>query len=127
MNPKIFLIFIIIIIIGVTADEIYHPHTVITTPVTVEIPQGFGSRRIAELLKNEKIIRSKWVFVAYASLKGEASYLKPGVYELDSVSIAEIVERLTLGGHTERAITIPEGWTAGAIAAHLEKQDIIIV
>lgn len=124
MNPKTLFLFFIIISLGMAGDEIYRPHGNIETTAKVEIPQGFGSRDIARLLKNEGIVRSQWVFVAYASFKGDASYLKPGVYEFDRASIAEIVEQLIAGGQNEITITIPEGWTGQAIAAFFEKNGI---
>lgn len=122
---KTLFLFFIIIFIGLAADEIYRPRGNRETPAKVEIPQGFGSRNIAELLKNKGIVRSQWIFVAYASLKGDASRLKPGFYEFDRMSIAQIVEQLTAGGQNEIIITIPEGWTGQAIAAFFEKNRII--
>lgn len=125
MNPKSLLLFLIVMAAGLMVDEVYRPHGSAQTSIKVEIPQGFGSRNIAGLLKNEGIIRSKWTFVAYTSLRGRASYLKPGLYEFNHVSIADVAERLIEGGENEFVITIPEGWTGDAIARHLEKQNIV--
>lgn len=85
-----------------------------------------GSRQIAELLKREGIIRSKWIFVTYVSLIGAASDLKPGEYTFRSArSVRDIVRDLLRGGALERTITIPEGWTAKEIGEYFEKENIL--
>lgn len=111
---------------GIFVNEIYLPHTAFSGSKSVEIHQGFGSRKIAELLKKKGIIRSKWAFIIYATLSGSSSKLKPGSYifsHKDSIPI--IVEALVQGGYNERLITIPEGWTSREIAEYLDKEGIV--
>lgn len=104
------------------ADEIYRPHA--SSETTITVTQGMGSRKIGALLKQEGIIRSKWIFVSYVSLKGIASGLKPGRYTFTKATIPEIVQDLTKGGISERSITIPEGWTIHDIAEYFNEEGI---
>ena len=105
-------------------NEIYSAHAQFTDKRTIEIPQGFGSRMIGNKLKQEGFIRSKWTFVIYVSLRGEASSLKPGTYEFTSASIPEISAELTRGASREVIITLPEGASAGDLARILTEQGL---
>lgn len=116
--------FLFLILAAVSINEVYRPHASFGGSKSVLINPGLGSRQIAELLKKEGVIRSKWIFVAYAALKGAASNLKPGDYIFSQSSIAEILRDLERGGTNEIAITIPEGWTLNDIAAYLDAEKI---
>ncbi|TSC69267.1 MAG: UPF0755 protein [Parcubacteria group bacterium Gr01-1014_66] len=106
-------------------QEISVPHTRHTRPHQVTIPQGYGSRKIGGLLKEEGIVRSKWVFVTYVSLRGQASSLKPGTYTFFSTStIPDIMRALLKGSGNEYVITIPEGWNIQDIDAYLAREGI---
>lgn len=109
----------------ILANEIYRPHASYYGAKTIEVAPGLGSRKIAELLKTEGIIRSRWAFIIYLTLKGRASDLKPGKYTFFKTPINEIVRDLVLGGLQETAITIPEGWLAKDIAELLEREGIV--
>lgn len=106
------------------AYEIYFPHAASAEPRRVAIAKGMGSRMIGAFLKQEGVIRSKWAFVTYVSLKGIASSLKPGTYTFAQHAIPEIARNLVAGGNDEREITIPEGWKSSDIARYLERQGI---
>ena len=93
----------------------------------VEIPPGSGSRAIGELLKERGVIRSKWLFIAYATLSGQADALRAGTYELDpAFNIPKLVRRLVRGEAypNERTITIPEGWDLRDIGAYFASHGI---
>lgn len=106
--------------------EAYLPHSALDGSKQVEVPPQYGSRKIGELLKNEGAIRSKWVFVAYVSLRGWASSLQPGEYTFSNRdSVADIARQLIRGGTNEVAITIPEGWTIYDIAEALEENRVV--
>ena len=115
----------ILLITGIIlANEIYRPHAASEDAKTVEITPGLGSRKIGALLKKEGIIRSKWAFVIYVSLRGEASSLKPGIYTFKKAAIPEIADILVHNKKTGVSITIPEGWTKEEIAAYLKRENI---
>lgn len=101
--------------------EIYIPQAG-KNPKKVEIQQGLGSRQIGELLRGSGIIRSKWTFVVYVSLTGNASRLKPGIYTFRNEPISIIARDLVEGGRRELTITIPEGWTIKEIKNYLQSE-----
>lgn len=101
---------IFICLIALFLYETYLPHASYTTAKKITISQGFGSRAIGALLKQEGVIRSKWAFVTYVSLRGEASSLKPGTYSFTPLSIRRIASTLIRGDTDELSLTIPEGW-----------------
>lgn len=101
---------IFICLITVFLYEAYLPHASYAGTKEITISQGFGSRTIGALLKQEGIIRSKWAFITYVSLRGEASSLKPGIYSFTRLSIRHIASTLVRGDTDEISLTIPEGW-----------------
>lgn len=114
-----------LLVLGLLVNEIYLPHATFIGSKSVEIPEGVGSRKIAEILKKEGVIRSKWAFVIYISVKGAASDLKPGSYAFFSeASIPDIVLDLTKGGTNEVVLLIPEGWTARQIAERMDEKGL---
>ncbi len=104
--------------------EIYFFHPQFIGSRTIEIPTGFGSRTIGTKLKNEGFIRSKWMFVVYVTLHGEASLLKPGTYDLESISIPRIAQALVKGTAREIIITLPEGGTTTDLEQILDSHGI---
>jgi len=120
--PVIVLVSCFLFLVFIAANELYLPHASYVGNKKIAIAQGFGSRKIGELLKDKGIIRSKWAFVIYLSLKGNASRLKPGVYTFINQSIPEITMDLVEGSNRERTITIPEGWTVQEIKNYLENE-----
>jgi len=122
---RIFTVFFgIIIILGL--NEIYYPHASFEGKRRIAIEQGAGSRVIAAELKKEGVVRSKWAFVIYVSLRDSASDLKPGEYTFFSdMDIPAITRDLIRGGATEILLTVPEGWTAANIAKKLEEENIL--
>ncbi|MDP3779504.1 MAG: endolytic transglycosylase MltG [bacterium] len=116
-----------ILLVSITAlsfNEIFFSHAQFADTRTIEIPQGFGSRMIADKLKAEGFVRSKWAFVTYVSLRGEASSLKPGTYEFTDAAIPEIAAELIKGTTKEIVITLPEGSNANDLADILTKQGL---
>lgn len=108
----------------VLAYEILLPHASFDGSRTVAISRGLGSRKIGALLKREGVIRSKWVFVTYVSLRGIASSLKPGTYTFGNEPIWMLADMLVAGGMQEKEITVPEGWAVADIAALLAREGV---
>ncbi|QQG45626.1 MAG: endolytic transglycosylase MltG [Candidatus Sungiibacteriota bacterium] len=122
-----FRVFILILIAaaGLIINEVYLPHTKFLNAQTVEIAPGLGPRKIAELLKQNGVIRSRWTFILYTALTGRASDLKPGNYVFfNSAAIPSVVRDLVRGGTNEIALTIPEGWSTKDIARYLESRGL---
>ncbi len=126
-HMRIFLIacaVILTIILAGSLYEIYLPHVRFTGPRVIEIPPGFGSRMIGAKLRDEGFIRSKWAFVTYVSLRGEASSLKPGSYEFENAAIPEIARTLIEGVSREVVITLPEGATVRDLSKTLKERGV---
>lgn len=108
--------------------EIYLPHTSFFSEKRIEIPPGFGSRKIGALLRDQGFIESKWAFVIYATFRGQASALKPGTYAFsENTAMREILENLVTGEKypNERFLVIPEGWSLRDIGEYLEEQGVV--
>ncbi len=103
-------------------------HLQLTTPyigapreeVYVEIPRGAGSRRVARLLADAGILRSRLPFLLYLRATGAEGRIRAGEYRFDAPATPrEIARRLAIGDVHFRSITIPEGLTAEETVALL--------
>lgn len=111
--------------VALLAYEIYLRHPVARGTHEVVIPPGYGSRMIGGVLKKEGVIGSKWAFMLYISVRGEASLLKPGRYQFfETAAIPDIARDLVAGASREKMMVIPEGWTAADIARYVGEQGI---
>lgn len=104
--------------------EAHTPHTTFQGMKKTEIAPGLGPRKIGALLKQEGLIRSKWAFVMYVSLRNEASDLKPGTYAFNDHSTISDIAKDLIAGAAESTLTIPEGWNAKEIGAYLDREGI---
>ena len=95
-------------------------------PVRFQIKKGDSFRVIGAELSRESLLRSIFVFKAYALLGGYAQKFKPGVYKLSfSMSVPMLVRTLTEGGADEVTVTIPEGSTIRDAEYILRSADIL--
>ncbi|MGT2893002.1 endolytic transglycosylase MltG [Streptococcus downei] len=94
--------------------------------VTVEIPEGAGSKQIGQILQKKGLIKDATVFNYYTKFKNYSD-LKSGYYNLKaSMSTDEIIKELQAGGTAQPTepssgkIVIPEGYTLEQIAKAIE-------
>lgn len=94
--------------------------------VTVEIPEGAGSKQIGQILQKKGLIKNATVFNYYTKFKNYSD-LKSGYYNLKaSMSTDEIIKELQAGGTAQPTdpssgkIVIPEGYTLEQIAKAIE-------
>jgi len=81
----------------------------------VEVVPGMGSRGIAALLAEHRIIRSRYAFDLWHVLRGGT--LKAGEYRFDGpATLAAVYNRLVRGDVYTRTVTIPEGFNLFDIA-----------
>lgn len=87
--------------------------------VTVLIPRGASAGEIADLLASEGIIRVPWLFKFVARVRGVATDLHAGKYELRTrMSYGDVIATLRKGPKVRFArVTIPEGKTVREVAA----------
>ena len=94
------------------------------TKVTVDA--GSTTSQIADLLKQERLIKSPFVFKLYLKLNGLDGSLQAGVFLLDtSLSVDNIVRILQTGRAEEIIVTIPEGFTVLDIDNLLVEMELI--
>ena len=78
----------------------------------VNIPKGASVDKIAEILEDESVIKSKIVFKILSHAKNSASKMKSGAYRLNSsMTPSSIINIIVKGDTISRWLTIPEGYT----------------
>lgn len=85
------------------------------------IERGQNLSEISRRLQSQGFIRSAFLMDALARLRGSQSDFKAGYYRISRrASTVAIHDLLVQGAQKLGKVTIPEGWTAGKIARHLE-------
>ncbi len=93
--------------------------------VLVEIPQGSSVSDIAEILRNERLVRGRGAFVVAALLSGTYGKFQAGWYELSQASSpVEIAHKIARGEVAQIKVTIPEGANLRQIACTLEEAKV---
>jgi UPF0755 protein len=88
----------------------------------VEIPAHEGTFEIADRLEARGAIRSRWTFLALATVRGTVRTLKAGEYELPRGTTALGALRLIETGRVrQHAVLHPEGATVTELARTLEQ------
>lgn len=116
------------VVLGLTAYIWYVPAaSEDKETVFVYIPPASSASRIAEILADAKLVRSKPFFLAYVRLTGAATQLRAGYYDLSpNWALVELVEVLRSPMTKSRLVkvTIPEGYSLRQIAETLDKKGI---
>ena len=85
------------------------------------IPKGSGLNSIANLLKNNEVIKSKYPFILGAKILGLSGRLKAGEYKFAKmVQPVSVHETLAAGRTMIRHVTIPEGLTSKEVVTLLK-------
>ena len=99
----------------------------IKNDVVITIEQNSGAKKIASILKENGLIKSKFFFLWHVKSKGAATQLKPGQYKFSAgkVTFDSILEVLLKGEQEEQVtVTIPEGYTVEQIADLFERKGL---
>jgi UPF0755 protein len=89
------------------------------------IEKGESLSRIGRQLQAQRFIRSAALLDMVARIRGTQGDFKAGFYRIPGRSSTLAIHRLLVeGAHSIGKVTIPEGWTAGKIARHLEAQGV---
>jgi UPF0755 protein len=117
------------LVLSVAAGELFYlwnglrPPSASASPVQITISSGMRAKKVAELLEQNGLIRSAFLFSGWLKLQGEGSRFQAGVYELTpGMTRDQIVAKLNKGDIMAAAairFTIPEGFTVQQIAARL--------
>lgn len=130
VNIKFIIIVLIFLttlfLIGWLLFTLFYPLDKSANPKIFEIKKGASAQEIGSLLKNEDLIRSKYVFLGYALIAGKARNLHEGIYEISaSMNIPQILNTISQGETKEAKVTIIEGWRIEEIAQELEEKNLI--
>ena len=126
------LILVAVILAGLAAYQILHwaQSPVVSAPPKppsqiVVIPEGSTYQQVANILKREHLIRSRWAFLLLGKTREIDRKIRPGEYELDgSMAPKEILAKLLAGRVVLHPVTIPEGYTLAQIAEVLAAQNV---
>ncbi len=93
--------------------------------VTVIIPEGASGKKMAEILKDNGLIRFKQAFLLRLRNSEYSGKLRSGTFELHKgMCDIDIMKELSQGGEKRREVTftIPEGYSVEQIAVRLEEE-----
>lgn len=91
----------------------------------VNIPRGYGTRDIAELLVREGVIDHPWTFIAGVIALKAREGLKSGEYQFQKqASMQDVLDTMTEGKVVQHLFTVPEGQTSEQIVARLMENPI---
>ncbi len=93
--------------------------------VHFEVASGEGIREIASKLRGQGLIRSQLAFKVWVIFNGNATNLKPGIYELSPSLTTEDIAKELVKGPRSVGVRIPEGATIYEIDAILSEKKIL--
>lgn len=109
--------------------KINRPQSSVSVPVSVVVEKGATTSEIADVLKENDLVSSSRLFIAYSLMSGANGKIQAGTYDLNKeMTMMEIVDVLTGGKVSvgnEKRFTIIEGWTTEQIAKQLEQRSIV--
>jgi UPF0755 protein len=89
----------------------------------IEVPRGVSARGVVNLLEQKKVIVNRYAALAYILYSGSRNKLQAGEYLFDhSMTIPEVIGKLSSGSVVLHRFTIPEGLTAAAIAQKWQEE-----
>lgn len=107
---------------------VFAPYKSDIKPLIVDIPYGMSSKKIAGVLREKGIIRSKTCFLIYLKFTHTNTRLRAGSFLFSQpTSLHDVVENLVNENGAARLIrvTIPEGYTIWNIAKLLEEKRLV--
>lgn len=93
-----------------------------TQVVDIVVAPGATMRQVAIQMYDKELIRSVWITLVYAQVRGIDSSIQAGIYELSpGMSVFELLNRMVSGDarSTDISITVPEGLNAWEIDGRL--------
>lgn len=134
MNFKkllILVVAVILVIMAYNAVAIYEEYADISDggkEVTVEIPKGASGKTIAEVLKDNKVIKSELAFRLKLSKSSKKQNLNYGTFVMkENLGYGKVIDILAKPTAQVEGVTllIPEGFSAEMIASRVEKLGLV--
>lgn len=96
-----------------------------SSAVIFDVKKGMDSKKIAVDLQKEGLIKNNIFFRLYVILLNKYTKLQAGRYHISSsMSVAQIVKKMTSGDTIKDTATIIEGWNLQDMAKYLEDKKI---
>jgi UPF0755 protein len=94
------------------------------TPVVITIPAGATGSQVAELLKENDVIRSTFAFKIQVKFRGFSHGFQAGQYNLTTnMTVSAVLAALKKGPSVESvSVTFPEGYSVAEFAARAEEE-----
>ncbi|WMM23258.1 endolytic transglycosylase MltG [Tissierella sp. MB52-C2] len=130
---SVLIIFIILLSVGIFANNYYREGLLAMNPddssdVLIVIPSSSSVSTIANILHENKLIKSPLIFKIKVKTSNVASTLKAGEYNLSTdMDLDTIISKLVKGGKDRNIVkfTIPEGYELEQMAEKLAKEGIV--
>jgi len=126
---KFFLIFLAILLVAFISSYFFFKANLnavnreATNKIFV-IESGQGLSIISQNLEDKDLIKNNYVFMLYSYLNGFNKKIQAGTYRLNSsLSVPQIIEKLTSGGVTDYWLRIPEGSRIEEVALLLPENE----
>ncbi len=95
-------------------------------PVTIVIPYGTHIGGVAEMLYQEDVISSPFIFVNAGKITGQAGRIKAGEYAFEPyISMKQILDLLEEGKTVQRTVMVREGLTSYQILSLLSEVEAL--
>lgn len=129
INNNIMKTILLLVLLAVIFFKFYDPLGPVgkkDEELLIRIPVGSSTRQIAEMLSERGLIKNDFIFIIYSRITGHDTKFQAGDYLLrDSLSLPEIVEKLSKGEVQAISFTIPEGYTVEQIAEVLAAKGLV--
>lgn len=125
LSHKLIFIILVALVVFLYIRSVIAP-VKLAKEVIIEIPPKATTASIAQLLKDQGIIRNSTVFKIYVKQKGFDGKLRAGKYHFrGQVSLGQIKEKMSRGEQDGPGVTIPEGYNLEQMADLLAQKDLI--
>jgi len=108
---------------GVGVYSTYSTAHMPSKAVQVMIPHGASSIKIAQLLQQQDVIASQYLFRLVVRIEGVASRLRSGLYHFEEpANVRAVIDRLQQGDVMRFQVTVPEGMRTDEVLLLLAKR-----
>jgi UPF0755 protein len=122
----VFSILFVILLPPLTYEILFSPSDRTAGMDIVDIAPGTGTRGIGKILYESDIIGSRFGFLLWAKVSGNATKLKAGEYALSaSWPVPKIMEKIASGKIIIHNVTIPEGFNMKEAARAFSRSGVI--